>query len=495
MKQHDTAIKPPAIDPYQHKQLFLDDHAIESTSGLERVLHQPEKAGPVLTPDRSCGQISLQSRSVPQWNPEKGLWEWWYWGSYAVPPHGPYHSTAISLVHYATSPDGVSWETPKLGLHEWRGSKENNVAVDPETGHRSLYHIIRDEADDNPARRYKGLFGSSGRQPAVSPDGFEWDLLDSPSIPSSDESHFTYDENSGQYLAFVKRGTKWGRSVWLSASSDFVSWTEPRLILHSDEVDKENRRRRVREAVESPEHLSPPLVDDGDYIGEVYQMAVMPYEGLYVGFPGLFNPAGAIPPPQTNHTGLNQVELTVSRDLHHWSRVAERRLFIGISPWDGQAYDTAQCLLAGRPIVRDGEIWIYYNACRFRGHKELYPEEYAPYFEDTSALALAKLRLDGFVSLDTETLGILQTKPFALGGGNLHVNLDAPGGEVSAEVVDADTLEPLAGLSTEECAAVSGDHLDAPVRWGDTGLPSVDQPVRIRFVLRKARLFAFWMDS
>ena len=30
-------------------------------------------------------------------------------------------------VGYAESKDGITWETPNLGLYEWRGSKENNI--------------------------------------------------------------------------------------------------------------------------------------------------------------------------------------------------------------------------------------------------------------------------------------------------------------------------------------------------------------------------------
>ena len=101
-------------------------------------------------------------------------------------------------------------------------------------------------------------------------------------------------------------------------------------------------------------------------------MAVMPYQGLYIGFPLIFNPAGAIPPPHGNFTGLNQVELTVSRDLLHWERVADRALFLGIEPWDGLNFDTAQILLTGRPMVRDDEIWIFHVAYRYRGPRELY---------------------------------------------------------------------------------------------------------------------------
>ena len=483
----------PLADPAAYKQLFLDEGGIESLSGVTRRLHQPEKRGPVLRADRSAGQVGLQSRSVPQWNPEKQIWEWWYWAYYRVPPYGRDHRTEIQLVHYATSHDGVRWERPSLGLYEWRGSRDNNIADDPEKGTGSVRHVIRDERDPDPARRYKGLFGKGNKRLGVSPDGFNWTMLDAPPIPSDDESNFAYDEFTGRYLATVKKVTEWGRSVWLSTSEDFAHWIEPVLILHSDKVDKENRRVRIKAVCDDPAYLSPAIVDGGDYIGEVYQMAVMPYEGIYVGLPVLFNPAGAIPPPQMNYAGINQVELATSRDLYHWTRVADREPFIPISPWDGVNYDTAQTLSCGRPIVRGDEIWIYYNACRFRAHKELYGEEYAPFFDDLSALNLAKLRLDGFVSIDADAQGEVVTKPFDWTEGQLHVNADAAGGELRAEVCDADSLNPLPGFSANECAPVKTDELRGRIRWQDKR----DAPggrVRVRFRLQHARIYAFGVD-
>ena len=482
------------INPVQHKQLFLDDGAVETMSGVKRSLHPPRKCGPVLRPDRSRGQTALQSRSVPQWNSEKGMWEWWFWAGYTAAPD-EYHDTTLSLVEYARSADGIAWETPDLGLYEWRGSKDNSVAVDPEEGNRSLYHIIRDGGEEDPRRRYKSLFGMLERRPRVSPDGFEWTGLEVPPVPSRDESHLIYDETSGQYLAFVKHMTEWGRSVWLATSRDFADWTEPKLVFHSDEQDRENRKERVREVVENPAYLSPPLVDDADYNAEVYQMAVMPYEGLYVGFPGLFNPAGAIPPPHRNFTGINQVELTVSRDLYRWERVADRAVFIGVDPWDGVNYGTAQNLLCGRPHIHDGrEIWIYYNAIRFRGPREGYRGVDAEFFDDSSALCLAKLRLDGFVSLDAEGEGTVVTKPFSMAGGDLYVNAEAQEGGVCAELLDAGTMSPLPGFSAAECEPVRGDHLHGRLTWKDSPRFESEQVVRVRFVLRQAKLYAFWLE-
>ena len=484
------------INPDIHKQLFLDDHAVEDKFGVIRTLHKPEKYGPVIKPDPSQGQRSLQSRSVPQWNTDKGMWEWWYWTGYEVPPRGPRRYESIDLMTYATSVDGIEWEKSSLGLFDWNGSKDNHIAYDPEGGDRAIYHIIRDEGEADPERRYKALFGANDRGLGVSPDGFDWTMLDVPPIPSRDESHFLKDDSTGQYLSFVKHLTAWGRSVWVTSSNDFEVWTEPRLVLHTDKIDQENRRKRVRAAIDDPRYLSPPLVDEIDHIAQVYQMAVMPYEGLYVGFPVLFNPAAALPQPYGNYTALNQVELTVSRDLYNWDRVADREVFIGIDPWDGINYGTAQNLLCGLPrIHEDREIWFYYNAVRFRSPMTFYDERYHKYFDDMAALCLAKLRVDGFVSLDAASDGTVLTKPFMAAGGDLYINTAATHGQVRAEVLDAVTMEPVPGLTRDRCNGITGDHIKIPVTWEGASIPQSNGLVRIRFEMKNAGLYSFWTES
>ncbi len=475
------------IHPGRNKQLFLDDDAIESKYGLRRKLNQPERVGAIIRPDFQRGQGALQTASPPQWNPEKGVWEWWYRAS----QRNIYDK---NTVHYAVSTDGLEWEIPNLGLYEWNGSRDNNVAVDP--GGMTLDHALRDELDEDPDRRYKGLFADRGlaRYPATSPDGFDWTMIDVPPIPSDDTSFLTHDETTGLFVATVKLSLeKWGRSVWLSTSNDFIDWTEPELIFHTDEKDRNNRRRRIRQVVDDPAYLSPHVVEKDSFIAHVYKMAVMPYEGLYVGLPVLFNPSGRW--LGRNHTGLNQVELSVSRDLRHWDRVANRDVFIGVLPWDGEVYDTSQLLPCGRPVVREdlGEIWVYYNACRFRCHRKDRDESFAKYFDDLSALSLAKIRLDGFVSLDADTKGTLVTAPFALDRGGLYVNVDARRGELRAEVVDAETFDPVPGLSLSDCDGVRGDDLARQLTWGERGAPARDRQVRLRFELSQARLYAFWM--
>ena len=140
------------IDAATHKQLFLDDYAIETMDGLVRTLHPVDKQGPVIEPDESIGQLAVQSSSPPIWNADEGLYEWWFNARYSARPFGRWRRTTITGGHYATSEDGLAWDRPNLGLHEWNGTKDNNIARDPDA--LGLSHILRDEREPDPARRY-----------------------------------------------------------------------------------------------------------------------------------------------------------------------------------------------------------------------------------------------------------------------------------------------------------------------------------------------------
>lgn len=473
------------IDPKRYHQLFLDDAGLILTQDTTRSLHPPEKFGPLING-------GVQSRSAPIWNPEKNFWEWWYMGPGA---------------RYARSKDGELWEKPDLGLYEWEGSKNNNIACDPNGP--GMYHIVRDEQDPNPERRYKALFSSSDRQAGVSPDGFAWTMLDSISIPSQDESQFTWDPYTRQYLALVKQGTEWGRSVWLSTSKDFETFSDPVLIFHSDETDRKNRRQRVRKIIDDPAYITPPIIDDKDYIAEIYNMAVLPYQGLYIGFPTVFNPFGAIPPPATNYTRINQIEMAVSRDLHTWERVAERKPFIGIEPFDGENYGTSQLLMSGPPIIRDnGEIWAYYNALRMPGSIEMYrrfnrcKELFRlnvdeSHFADSGALSLAKLPPDRFASIDGDEIGTIVTKPFHWRGEDLYLNADARWGEIYAEIQDGETGRPHPGfwVPGEEPPPFTGNSIRGKFIWKHPHDLVFEKPVRLKFYLHQARLYSYWLED
>ena len=152
-------------------------------------------------------------------------------------------------------------------------------------------------------------------------------------------------------------------------------------------------------------------------------------------------------------------------------------------------------MLCGTPHIHGDEIWLYYNALRFRGPHELYRNIADNYFEDESALVLAKLRLDGFVSLDADSEGVLITQPFLSTGGQLLVNVDAGQGELRAEILDAEDYHPLPGYTLIDVQPLQGDHLRGQCQWQQQSVLPTDRAVRVRFHLRRTQLYAFWAES
>ena len=77
----------------------------------------------------------------------------------------------------------------------------------------------------------------------------------------------------------------------------------------------------------------------------------------------------------------------------------------------------------------------------------------------------------------------------------MYVNADVSGGELRAEVIDAETMQPLPGLSEGECVRLNGDHLRGKLMWKDSPRLASEKAVRLRFILRGAKLYAFWLEQ
>jgi hypothetical protein len=106
------------------------------------------------------------------------------------------------------------------------------------------------------------------------------------------------------------------------------------------------------------------------------------------------------------------------------------------------------------------------------------------------AFGLATLRLDGFIALEAgDEPGVLITKPFLLEGSQLEVNAEALNGAVKIEVLDASG----AALPSLRRSYRNIDELRLRPDWdGGADLNTLmGKPVRLKFTLRNARLYAF----
>jgi hypothetical protein len=104
------------------------------------------------------------------------------------------------------------------------------------------------------------------------------------------------------------------------------------------------------------------------------------------------------------------------------------------------------------------------------------------------------LRIDGFVSLQAPLVGgELLTKPITFAGNQLLLNVStSAAGSVRIEIQNL-AGQPLPGFALADCHEVYGDDLERAVAWKD--YPDLGtlagQPVRLRFEVRDADLYAF----
>ena len=119
-----------------------------------------------------------------------------------------------------------------------------------------------------------------------------------------------------------------------------------------------------------------------------------------------------------------------------------------------------------------------------------------PKWRWATALSLAKLKRDRFVSLDAADKGELLTRRLSLTGTEIFVNADAATGTLKAELLDAETMQPLTGRSLADCVPVNENGLRCRLAWSSGASESLSEqtPVRLRFELSNASLFSFWVE-
>ena len=478
-----AASSAPAADPIdvpaRQRQLFLDDDLIASTSGLRKTLHQPEKKGAVVFPNQPW-EVTLQTRCVPAWDDNKKIYKLWLITS--TPLEG------VAGTTYAESKDGIHWRKPTLRQYVYDGSLENNfINVGPvqlEWPDNAICNVVYDPDDPDPSRRYKGLLGASGRRPIVSADGIHWTRLDVPKLPSYDESNLSYSRLTKTFIATFKTEGPHGRSHAIWTSKDFETWTNTKVVFSADDEDQ----RRVTLNIEA-RRADPTLQqafgasdNPAEYNADIYNMGIFRYEGAYVGMPAVLHTTGG--------ADFHLIQLVSSRDLRTWLRLGDRQPFIGPSPVGGPGtgqgglYDLALLLPPSAPVVHGDELWFYYTGVRYRG-----PE--TPETEPNGAVHLAVLRRDGFISVDAvDGPGTLRTKPFVVSGTKLLVNVDSEKGDLKVEVLDA------GGKVLKASRAIVGDRPRAIVEWKSSDFAGLKgKTVSLRFTLRKASLYSFWLEN
>jgi hypothetical protein len=245
----------------------------------------------------------------------------------------------------------------------------------------------------------------------------------------------------------------WGRAVTRIESSDFVTWD-------------------MTERGVGPVVLTP---DAQDPLGtEFYSMLVFPYESVYIGLLQVYH-------NQPDACYLD-VQLAVSRDSVHFTRVGDRSPFIPVGPvgsWD--RFNNA--LANNPPIVVGDELRFYYSGRTYRHGGYDGPDKGV----SGGGVGLAAIQRDRFVSLGASfDGGQVMTKPVELAGKTLHLNTQSDYGHVVIEAVAGN------GEVIARSKPIAEDSLDAAVEWDQGSLDARDGPVTLRIALTNALLFAIW---
>jgi hypothetical protein len=95
-----------------------------------------------------------------------------------------------------------------------------------------------------------------------------------------------------------------------------------------------------------------------------------------------------------------------------------------------------------------------------------------------------------------ETEGELVTRPIRFSGAHLFINAAAANGTVRAEILDR-AGKPIAPFTRANCVAAASDSTHTQLSWkGSEDLSTLaGKEVRVRFLVRNASLFSFWVSA
>jgi hypothetical protein len=478
------------------RELFVDDYLIERLSGRAQLrLHRPTPREVAIVMDRPWEGNGGGYVTVFQ---DGDRYRMYYRGSHVVYTPKGYSEPHREFYCYAESKDGIHWARPDLGLFAFDGSKKNNIVLDGMGTH--AFSPFKDANPKCPPdARYKALGYGSGKHGLYafkSADGIRWLLLSpNPVITKGafDSQNLAFwDSIRGEYREY-HRDFHNGRNIRTSTSKDFLHWTEPKYL---EFADWQNAAGKIPDLEVSKFPPGRP--------GQLYTNQVLPYyraPHLFLGFPtryldrGWTESAKALP-------RLDYRKLRGARSRREGTALTEGLL---MSSRDGNRFAVWGEAFV-RPGLRTRDNWFYGDGYQNWGLVETKslledaPAELSVYvsersLQETGGTVLRRhtLRIDGFVSVQAPLAGgELVTKPLAFKGRRLTLNCStSAAGGICVEIQNAEG-KPLPGFSLEQCHEVYGDDLERTVSWqmgGDVG-KLAGQPVRLRFALRDADLFA-----
>jgi len=493
-----TAIWPAEpINIGSRRELFVDNLLIDRlTGGAEQRLHHPEPKEIVLLHDAPWEGSGSGYHSVFR---DGDTYRMYYKAWQLTVTPGKVNTGEHPLFCcYTESNDGIHWRKPELGLHEFKGSKANNIVipsgkmgpVNPDGGHPAVFK------DENPSAapdaRYKAIVRSNspkGLLALKSADGVRWSpMTDAPVITDGafDSQNLAFwDGERGVYRAYWRIFTEgvtdeknWKpagvRAIRTATSKDFLHWENQADLTYEDSPAEHLYTNQVK-----PYHRAPHLL-----IGFPTRYVERGWSDSMRALPEREHREWRAKTSQRYGTAITEGLFMSSRDGVRFKRWNEAFLRPGIEregTWNyGQQY------LAWHPVETKSALEGAPNELSFYATES--------YWTGTSsALRRYTLRLDGFVSIRAPMKGgELLTKALTFTGKKLTMNFaTSAAGGIQVEIQDA-SGNPVPGFTLADAEPQFGDSIERAVTWknGSDVDSLAGKPVRLRFVLNDADLYS-----
>jgi len=220
--------------------LAIDDQLLPLRENTVEHLSKPKlRKEPVLSPspDDPHAPDQVAAHFYGSVLHDNGKFRMWYYPVGLKVPgdarHADIKQLSLGPVCYAESDDGIRWTKPVLEQVEFKGSRRNNAVALPDELVSGV-HVIKEDDEPDPARRYKMVYNAhNGKtwvfRTATSADGVRWqaasdfaikDFLETASLYKFNDTYFVH----GQRLTFSEGGNRAGRQGRGVLSPDFKQW-------------------------------------------------------------------------------------------------------------------------------------------------------------------------------------------------------------------------------------------------------------------------------
>jgi hypothetical protein len=457
------------IDIGSRRELFVDRYLVETMSGTTLQLHRPTPAEIVLKREhpweglfafgyitvlKDCDRYRMYYRTYPGGEEADG--------------------SANEMTCYAESTDGVHWTKPELGLFEFGGTKKNNIilAKTPPCTH-NFSPFIDTRPGVSAEERYKAMGGVfPGLTAFISPDGIHWKKLREEPVFTIEKMGFDsqnvafWSESENCYVCYFRNVPENVRAIGRTTSADFVHWSKPVQMKFGDMGTK------------PPENL---------YTNQTQPYFRAPH--IYIATPARFMEGrSAMSDAQLKELGIGHACKWLRNDCSDAVLMSSRggdryeRTFmeawitpgIGLRNWVSRSNYPACGIVPTGPA--EMSVYVDRHNAQVSGHVVRYT-----------------LRTDGFVSVRAEYWGgELLTRPLKFVGKALKINYStSAAGSIRVEIQDS-AGKPIPGFALDDCPEIFGDQIGQSVAWkqGCDVSKLAGQPIRLRFVMKDADLYA-----